>query len=334
MAVLLVGAVFLSTLVVAVIGPAGDAEASTKVVTTKTGVRTHGSIATTESTVGWLLTCPISHRLADDPITAPGLPGGAHLHDFTGNASTNARSTLASMEAQTNNAVAEDFLGASLAPGTSCASSTFSPGTIGDTAAYWRPTLYANGKPVTPTVKDQLYYRAKTLKGNFQPIPQDARLIVGSHDATSVETNPALRDEHLYWECSGRSDKHYPLPPTNCSSILQNVVFPACWDGRPMDHQGPHGTDNQRFTYAVGSVCPPGFPVQVPQLSEKFKYDHIPAGAKLALSADPGSAALMPMYTAHADFWNTWNPVALQYLVTNCLNARISCGTNPITPLR
>jgi hypothetical protein len=100
-----------------------------------------------------------------------------------------------------------------------------------------------------------------------------------------------------------------------------------------MDHKGPHGTDNLHFAYAAGGVCPKGFSVKVPQLSEKFKYDNIPAGSVLRFSADPGSDMLMPTYTAHADFWNTWNPVSLQYLVTKCINAQISCGTNPITPL-
>jgi hypothetical protein len=194
--------------------------------------------------------------------------------------------------------------------------------------------LYANGTPVTPTVKDQLYYRAKATPGTgFRSIPQDARLIVGSHGATSVATNPALVDGHLYWECAGNTATHYQLPPNNCGSILENVVFPSCWDGAAMDHKGPHGTDNLHFAYASGGVCPRGFGVKVPQLSEKFKYDNIPAGAVLKFSADPGSDMLMSTYTAHADFWNTWNPAALQYLVTKCINAQISCGTNPITPL-
>jgi hypothetical protein len=308
--------------------------AAAQVVVTSTGVRTHGAITTNNSTIGWLLTCPLSHRLPDDPITAPGIAGGAHLHDFTGNASTNAKSTVASMEAPANNAVMDKFNGAMVAAGTSCNASAYAPGTAGDTAAYWRPTLYANGTPVTPTVKDQLYYRAKpTLGTGFRPIPQDARLIVGTHSATSVATNQALVAGNLYWECAGNTGTHYQLPPNNCGSILENVVFPSCWDGAAMDHKGPHGTDNLHFAYASGGVCPRGFSVKVPQLSEKFKYDNIPAGSVLKFSADPGSNMLMPTYTAHADFWNTWNPTALQYLVTKCINAQISCGTNPITPL-
>jgi hypothetical protein len=40
--------------------------------------------------------CKYSHRKADDPIVAPGLPGASHMHSFVGNkavdASTAARS--------------------------------------------------------------------------------------------------------------------------------------------------------------------------------------------------------------------------------------------------
>jgi hypothetical protein len=230
-------------------------------VTTSTGVVTHGSIATTENTIGWLLTCPLSHRLPDDPIVVPGVRGGAHLHDFTGNASTDATSTYATMTDLSNAAVADQFNGPAVKPGTSCDMATYAPGTAADTAAYWRPVLYANGQPVTSTVKDQLYYRAKPTFGTgFQAIPADARLIVGSHSATSVAGNQALAEGNLYWECNGITDVHYPTPPNDCKggSILENVVFPSCWDGLPMDHTGPGRTDNGHFAYAVDGTCPPG----------------------------------------------------------------------------
>lgn len=305
------------------------AAAATPTVTTSTGVVTHGGITTTQDTIGWLLTCPVSHSLPDDPILYPGMHGMAHLHDFTGNASTNADSTLASMEDPSNNQPKDQYTGQLPTAGTSCDIPTYAPGTAGDTAAYWRPAVYVNGVKLTPTVKDQLYYRAKPTFGTgFQPIPQDARLIVGTASATSTAGNQALVDGHIYWEDSA-GKKMNTIPTT--SSFLLNVVFPSCWDGQAMDHaQG--GTDNGHFAYAVNGTCPAGFTVKVPQLSEKFKYDNAPAGVReLASMQNPNGRA--PGWTAHADFWNSWNPVALQYLVTNCINAQISCGTNPITPL-
>jgi hypothetical protein len=316
---------------IAVLSSNTPAIASTKTVTTKTGVVTHGGIVTTDDTIGWLLTCPVSHSLPDDPILYPGHSGHgmAHLHDFTGNASTNSESTLTSMEDPANNKPKDQYTGMLPTLGTTCDLPTFAPGTAGDTAAYWRPALYVNGVKLTPTVKDQLYYRAKPTFGvGFKPIPQDARLIVGSAKATSTVGNQDLVDGHIYWE-DANGKKMNTIPST--SSFLLNVVFPSCWDGQAMDHAFG-GTDNGHFTYAINGTCPSDFPVKVPQLSEKFKYDNAPSGTReLASMQNPNGRA--PGYTAHADFWNTWNPVALQYLVTNCINARISCGTNPVTPL-
>jgi hypothetical protein len=307
--------------------------ATTSTTTTSSGVVTHGGITTTKDTVGWLLDCAMSHSLADDPILFPGQPGAAHLHDFTGNASTNAASTVASMEAGANNSPAASYNGSATTAGTSCDLPTYAPGTAGDTAAYWRPALYANGAKVTPTVKDELYYRAKPLLNagqTFEAIPQDARLIVGSSGATSYAGNAAIQAGHIYWEDSSGA-KVTELPQSG-SSFLMNVIFPSCWDGLPMDHAFG-GTDNGHFAYAAGSSCPAGFSHAVAQLSEKFKYSNVPAGVRELASMQDPATMRAGGWTAHADFWNTWNPTALQYLTDRCLNAHVSCGTNPITPL-
>jgi len=71
--------------------------------------------------------CRFSHAASDDPIVYPGQPGPSHPHTFFGNTSTDAFSTLTSLRA---------------------ASTTCRPG--GDTAAYWIPTLYRNGREVRP----------------------------------------------------------------------------------------------------------------------------------------------------------------------------------------
>src|SRR5688572_33265149 len=41
--------------------------------------------------------CGFSHRAPDDPIVGPGKPGTSHMHDFFGNRSTDAHSTLESL---------------------------------------------------------------------------------------------------------------------------------------------------------------------------------------------------------------------------------------------
>ena len=240
------------------------------------------------------------------------------------------------MESSANNKPADNFNGSTVVAGTSCAMSTFGGGTVGDTAAYWRPTLYANGKPITSTVKDQLYYRANnSARALFVPIPQDAppdrrdACHIGGHQpgglgqvATSTG-NAALEQ-----------DTHYLVPPTNCSTILENVIFPVLLgrqgNGSPRDLMAPTTSTSptQRDRNA-----PPGLPSRSRSCRRNSSTTTFRRRAKLQFSADPGMTDLMPTYTAHADFWNTWNPAALQFLVTKCLNARISCGTNPISAL-
>ena len=68
--------------------------------------------------VNFVSGCRFSHRNTDDPIVYPGQPGKSHDHTFIGNDTTNAFSTLASLQGKSS----------------SCRRA-------GDTAAYWVPTL-------------------------------------------------------------------------------------------------------------------------------------------------------------------------------------------------
>jgi Domain of unknown function (DUF1996) len=278
---------------------------------TSNGVHTHGSVKTTTSTIGWLLRCDYSHSGSDDPIMMPGMPGMSHLHDFFGNKSTNAASTLASMEKA----------------GSTC-------GTAADTAGYWAPALLVNGRIVPPTqTSQQIYYRFKYAADvKVVPLPQDLRVVVGDMHARTVAANPALRSaasggKGIYWECDGNTAKHYTLPPS-CSRgiILENVQFPSCWDGK-LSHGKGALNDNAHLAYAPdGGRCPSGFPIAMPRISLKVKYTVGKVGSVVTLSSGPATSA-------HADFWNTWQPAALRFLVDKCINAHISCGTNPSAPM-
>src|SRR3954447_5181267 len=72
--------------------------------------------------------CYFSHTGANDPIVHFGHPGESHPHTFFGNSTTNAFSTLASLRAGK----------------TTCRIKA-------DTAAYWVPTLFDNGREIRPS---------------------------------------------------------------------------------------------------------------------------------------------------------------------------------------
>lgn len=292
-------------------GPASaDSGGSSKTVTTRTGVVTHGSIKTTRDTIGWLLRCDYSHSSNDDPIVHPGMAGMSHLHDFYGNSSTDASSTVSSM------------LGSS----TVC-------GTAADTAAYWTPALSVGTRVVAPDqTSQQVYYRAKYAAGvRVEPTPTDLRVVVGNATATDVASNPALvggtgGTGGIYWQCVGDDHQKYQVPPS-CSGggVLENVQFPSCWDGR-LGARPAVTNDSEHLAYVRDDGrCPLGFGHALPQISLKVKYVIGIHGSGVRLAS--GSVV-----TAHADFWNTWRPAGLAYLVDRCITAGVSCGTNPVAP--
>ena len=121
--------------------------------------------------VNFVSACTFSHAAADDPIVFPGKPGASHHHSFVGNATTSASSTL------------ETLLGG--------ASTCHRPG---DTAAYWMPTLLADGRPVMPN-HAQIYYRRKTMR-HVEAFPPGFRMIAGDARATSPQP---LRV--AFWNC-------------------------------------------------------------------------------------------------------------------------------------
>ena len=111
----------------------------------------------------FLTSCDFSHRAKDDPIVHPGHAGMAHSHDFIGNRSTSADSTYESLRAA----------------GSTC-------DLDGDTAAYWVPTLYQNGKALKPD-RVLIYYKTHHDPERVRAFPRDLRMIAGDARATSPQ---------------------------------------------------------------------------------------------------------------------------------------------------
>jgi hypothetical protein len=250
----------------------------------------------------------------DDPIVFPNQPGASHLHDFFCNAQTTASSTYLQMVGAT----------------TVCPS--------GDAAGYWAPALYKNGVKVNPAgagVREQIYYRANNITAavRITPFPAGFMMVVGDSHATSLsDANAVNADSGLgsrigveqYWGCSNNSESGKPMEPINCTTgiISLHLGFPNCWNGVKVNgDQIRAGT----MRYPSSGACPAAFPIALPRLIERFEY---PVGT----DSSGITLASGPTYTVHADFWNTWKQSSLEYLVDNCLNAAIDCGTNPNVP--
>lgn len=239
---------------------------------------------------GFEVFCFFSHSAKDDPITHPGVVGGAaHLHDFAGNTAVNATSKAWQLRRS----------------GTNCEHSA-------DTAAYWTPALYSHGKKINP---DRLhsYYRWGNVKNvqDIQPVPAGLRIIAGDGHATAPQSTSVIG-----WNCGVQGQTLYDHP-ISCSpgqKIVLHVFFPNCWDGKNLDSPD----HKSHMAYSKFGACPVTHPVIIPRLSEDYGYP-ILDGTGITLAS--GSTN-----TAHADYWNTWKQSAMVDLTRRCINVGKQCG--------
>ena len=239
--------------------------------------------------VNFIESCRYSHQAPDDPIVFPGRAGASHMHTFVGARTTNASSTFGSLRSG----------------GTTCQRRD-------DTAAYWVPALYAGSSQVLPQGAT-IYYRRGTT-AEVSPFPNNLRVIAGDATATSPQ---GMRITS--WSCGAGSgvDRSASVPtcPDGRGSFLRlHIRFPECWDGRRLDSPD----HKSHMAYAVRGACPSSHPVEVPQITQIYRY---PTRGGEAFSLASGG-----VYSAHADFVNAWKPSALHKLVDDCLNALVHCG--------
>lgn len=244
--------------------------------------------------------CGYSHSAMDDPIVFPNQPGVSHMHDFFGNKTAGANSTVDSM----------------LAGATTCRIPS-------DTAGYWSPTGYLRGARIKPLAMRIYYLGVRDFP--VETIPPGLKIIGGNKDATSADDNP-----HVSWYCGQNATVSTPKmnAPYDCSPYSQYrfmdgvvgvVDLPNCWDGV--------GLAASDVVYPVGGECPPGFHV-LPKVSQRIHFgvmNPLNPDGTVGLSLSSG-----PYYTLHADFWNTWQQPRLDQLVSDCLDARVGCGA--VTP--
>lgn len=246
--------------------------------------------ATVDRSAGWIVGCRFSHRSMDDPIVMPGMADMSHSHDFFGNETTDANSTLASLQTGPTTCSLGD-----------------------DNAAYWAPTLYKNGEAVTPD-KAAIYYRTQVDGGVVQSFPAGLEMIAGDSHATGPQPI-----DIVYYNCHSGPDQHRARP-YNCpgSTIDAHIRFPQCWDGVHLDSPD----HKSHLTYATDQhgvrSCPADYPVVLPRLIIRISWPISNAGGVTLASGEA--------YTLHADFFNAWNETTLSTLVDRCINAGVNCG--------
>lgn len=242
------------------------------------------------------VTCASSHRRQDDPIVFQNQSGVSHMHEFFGNRTTNAFSTLTSLRAGATNC-----------------------NPISDKSAYWVPTLYKNGQAVAPD-SVTIYYQGIHDRTRAVAHPQGLRYVVGNAKATSPDQNPAAR-----WSCTTQSPSNRDF--LNCppgTKVETYLDFPTCWNGRDLDS----ANHRDHMAFAVGLVCPSSHPVVVPRLEFLITYPVNGTGLSLGGTLNGVNVTSAPGYTFHGDFMNAWDPAELERRVRNCINAGYICGVD------
>jgi hypothetical protein len=232
----------------------------------------------------------VTRNLPDDPIVFFGLAGASHMHTFMGNTTTDATSTLASLQAG----------------GTSCT-------VPGDKSGYWMPTMYKGTQPVMPDGPQVIYYKSGVIDyQSVRAFPPGLRYVVGSPSNTATQF---LNQSEEGWEC-GNSAFNSDFPPCIPGAAL-NVRFqaPSCWDGKHLDSPD----HKSHIVYPVAGRCTAAHPIALPMLEFKMAF---PAGtdtSQVKLSSGRG-------YSFHYDFFNAWDPPTLNALIKQCINGGLQCN--------
>ncbi|MEV4712643.1 DUF1996 domain-containing protein [Micromonospora sp. NPDC049374] len=236
--------------------------------------------------------CTYSHRLPDDPIVFPGLPGASHMHSFFGSTVTNAHTTL------------PDLVGSA---------TTCNPRV--DVSSYWVPTLYRDNVPVEPSIAT-FYYLGEGVRADVvaqtQPFPLGLRLVAGNARAAGPG------DSIARWSClhAGHVPPSKDFVTCPAGTMLESYLdFPQCWNGRDLDSPD----HKSHLAYPVNQACPASHPVHVPKLRQVLRYPVNGDPARLRLASGPG-------YTMHGDFFNAWPVEELARRVRDCIRPVIKCG--------
>jgi hypothetical protein len=251
--------------------------------------------------------CHFSHMLMDDPIVAPGKPGGSHLHAFFGNTLADAFSTAESLMTTGN--------------------STCRGGTV-NRSAYWMPAMIdtGTGAPVRPTTLIPYYKTGYSLDpASMKPFPAGLRMLAGNPKQTTVPqwgpTNFTCINT-----ARGNGPRTWHLP-TDCpvgDTLWINVTFPQCWDGVNVDSPD----HRSHMAYPKGASCPATHPIALPEVALQFLYLVTDAQAlkrwRLASDAYEGPAG----YSMHADYFFAWDQKVLERWVQKCDVEKKDCAAH------
>lgn len=274
-------------------------------LTTLVGSLPAGANHFQQSDAVWQVKCPHVGHNFHDAIASPGQPNVSHRHEYF-NIRSSYDETVESLTSK---------------PGTCTFGSKSSLGLEPlDHASYWVPGIKYNGAWVDMSqVAIDAYYYLGNNHPPVQPFPLGLKIIAGNGQADAPQSSQVIR-----MRCVSNNGNQGPnlqtIPDCRNEPLLDTVVivilFPECWDGVNLDS----ADHKSHMAYAGSTGCPASHPVDVPKLSMTIRYLGPWKGGPGSVFAGSGNP-----YSAHADFFNAWDPERQQELVDTCLNAVFNC---------
>lgn len=244
----------------------------------------------------FVVECGHSHAAPADPIVHFAMEGMSHLHEFFGATVTDASTTV-------DDLVESD---------TTCRNKE-------DRASYWAPALYDGDRRIEPSGSNAYYRAAPGVDpATVVPFPLGLKMLGGDQFATEEQ------DTDIVGFSCGFNPRRHAAPP-DCgegSPLRVRVTYPDCWDGEHLDDPVDH---TSHMAYSDADGCPDSHPVAVPQLEFIIEYPFWGDASDLRLASGE-------TFTAHADFFNAWDPDALATDVRYCINADVVCGVAQLGP--
>lgn len=148
-----------------------------------------------------------------------------------------------------------------------------------DRSAYWIPTLYKRDssggqREMAGDGKLELAIYYKRAGGSddapVNPVPQGLRIIAGDMHATTPQPN-------IWYKCANTNDfgrqrslgQSFPTCSAD-ESLVAEVQFPDCWDGKNLDSS--NHKSHMAFSSGSRHVCPASHPIKVPKVFMEAKY--------------------------------------------------------------
>jgi hypothetical protein len=187
-----------------------------------------------------------------------------------------------------------------------------------DTARYWIPRVFWNGKALTASIT-RFYYRLGEKSPDVTVKPHPAGLKIDTEPGKNVE-----------WRCMN-TGAWSTTPPAQCSNgkLVVRIKFPDCSNGQldSVDHRS-HMAFAQVPANGGKATCPTSHPIPVPRLQTNVEFP-IPPGTPGTPTLSTASGTSGAYSTMHSAFFNAWDQQRLQRLVNRCINAAPFTNSNP-----